>query len=112
MMRISPPTHRPASPEPLTLHHTQALGCRAGAMCGPPGIDELGELRSSWCAAQAAGDNLMAVVPAMAARLAGGAPEDADVAPHASAYMDFLGFFMVCCATNEILLRLSTYVNR
>ena len=96
--------------EYLTLHQTQAVGFRAGTMCGPSGIDALDDLRGSRCAAQAAGDNLMAVVPAMAAKLAGGALVEADAAPHASAYMDFLGFFMVRCATNALIyLRYHTH---
>ena len=44
---------------------------------------------------QLAGDNLLRVVPAFAAELAGGAAQRPRGSKNASAYMDFLGFFMV-----------------
>lgn len=46
---------------------------------------------------QAAGENLMAVVPAFARQLAAGAADHPRGLPRASAYMDFLSFFMVGC---------------
>jgi hypothetical protein len=53
--------------------------------------------------AQLAGDNLLRVVPAFAAELAAGAAERPRGSRKASAYLDFLGYFMVRLTAHLLL---------